>query len=199
MRRIWLMAMAVVVIAALVGGLGTMALFSTSADVSSTFTAGTVMLDGDRDEGDTVPGPMFYTTPEEGMTTDGSDLEGLRPTGYWAPGDTNTRVFQIENIGSLDAKLKSISATVQNDPNGLAPLLDVVVSTDPAGTQVVASGKLDTFAAGKAFTSGPIELAVGDIANLWIAVSLPITTGDAYQAASFNAEFSVYAEQSANN
>ena len=57
---------------------------------------GTVDIDTNRGAWDTVPGPMFYTTKEEGRTA-GWATDGLKPIVEWAPGDLNVRSLKVYN------------------------------------------------------------------------------------------------------
>lgn len=92
----------------LVGG-STFALFTSSAqNTNNTFTSGTVNITALRDDVPNV-GPMFYTSsPQNGSVV------GAMPTGYWAPGDKNTRGLFLENTGSLDARLKTLTIVPTN-------------------------------------------------------------------------------------
>jgi len=79
--KIWL-ALGAAVVLTLGVTTGTLALFSaTTSGSNNTYTAGTLSINSYRDQGDSVPGPMFYTTPIEGQTP--SNIPGLRPTGLW--------------------------------------------------------------------------------------------------------------------
>lgn len=103
----------------LVGG-STFALFTSSAqNTNNTFSSGTIHITAKRDD---VPnsGPMFYTTsPQNGAVV------GAMPTGYWAPGDKNTRGLFLENKGTLDARLKTLSIIPTN-----SSAVDVTSGTD---------------------------------------------------------------------
>lgn len=83
-------------------GAGTYALFANNAvNSGNAFTAGTVNISSVRDDVPNV-GPMFYT--------DTNGAPGTLATGVWAPGDSNTRGLFLQNNGSLDAKLKALTA-----------------------------------------------------------------------------------------
>ncbi|MDB4895567.1 MAG: hypothetical protein JWN15_1829, partial [Firmicutes bacterium] len=87
MRKQALLAIGAAAIMAVGISAGSFALFSAQAGPSQAIlTAGTVNLNSWRDQGDTIPGPMFYTTAAEGATSPGG-VPGLYPTGPWAPGD----------------------------------------------------------------------------------------------------------------
>ncbi len=179
---------------------GTLALFTAETPVDSVqFEAGTVRLNSYRDMGDTIPGPMFYTTPTEGQTPGG--VPGRRPTGYWAPGDNNVRALFVENSGNLDAWLVGIGAEAQaGSSRHLAEKLQAKVTTDLAGTNVLASGTLasliDTdqaFATRLALNVGPAPRA------LYFHVTLPLDADNSYQNEVLRVDFHVMAEQKANN
>jgi spore coat-associated protein N len=99
--------MAAMLILVLAVGAGTYAFFSSSATNGPNMVqAGTVEITSTRDDVPNV-GPMFYTESVEGQV-------GAMPTGLWAPGDKHTRGIFLENVGSLDAKLKSLSVIPTN-------------------------------------------------------------------------------------
>lgn len=114
-------------ISLIVGG-STYAFFSdTATNSNKTFTAGTVDIDSYRDGFDTIPGPMFYTTPSEGATPTEPSYDGLKPTGLWAPGDTHIRSLVVYNKGSLDAAIKQVKAEIISDNKNMASQMDVAV------------------------------------------------------------------------
>lgn len=196
MRRIWILAVAFVAMAAVAGGGLTLALFSAQSAVSdSEFVSGTLEIEAHRDMGDGIPGPMFY------IDAAGSGADpNAHPTGLWAPGDEHHRILQVENIGSLDAKLTHLRGTLESGSLYLAEKLDVVVTLDPAGTQVVALGKLSDFLnADQVFLGGPIEAYVGDVINLHFFVAFPLDADNTYQGQSTVVTFTAYAEQLNNN
>lgn len=196
MKRIWILAVAFVVMAAVAGGGLTLALFSAqSAPASAEFVSGRLDIDAQRDMGDGIPGPMFYIDAAGG----GVDPNN-HPTGLWAPGDKNRRILQVENVGTLDAKLTHMRATLQSGSMYLAEKMDVVVTTDPAGTNVVAMGSLADFINGNmSFIGGAIPATVGDVINLHFWVTFPLDADNSYQGLSTVVTFTVYAVQLANN
>lgn len=196
MKRIWILAVAFVVMAAVAGGGMTLALFSAQSAVSdSEFVSGTLAIEANRDMGDGIPGPMYYITAAGGGTD-----PNQYPTGLWAPGDSHHRILQVENVGSLDAKLTHMRASLESGSMYLAGKLDVVVTTDPAGTNVVATGTLADFInADQMLVGGPIDAMVGDVINLHFWVSFPLDADNSYQGLSTVATFTVYAEQLSNN
>lgn len=104
-------------IMALVGG-ATFALFTSSdSNEARTFEAGTVNIDIQRNTGEPVPGPMFYTTLQEGMAANWQTGYSAPkyPTGEWKPGDSHKREMTVKNKGSLPAKLVRIGARISGD------------------------------------------------------------------------------------
>jgi spore coat-associated protein N len=94
-----------------VGG-ATFALFKSEVtNEGNTVSAGTLKITAKRND---VPneGPMFYTQNVAGNY-------GGMPTGLWAPGDKHTRGLFLENTGSLDARLTTLTVTPA-DSNGNA-------------------------------------------------------------------------------
>lgn len=197
--KVWL-ALGTVVALTLGITAGTYALFSaTTTNSDSIFTAGTVALTSWRDQGDTVPGPMFYTTPAEGQTPSG--LPGLLPTGHWAPGDKHMRVLMVRNTGTLAAWLKSIQTDMTPGSSiYLAQKLQVKVTTDSAGLNVLASGTMADFINTDQTFSTPISINPGPAPKvLYFHVELPLDADNSYQGLTLRVDFSVYAEQKANN
>lgn len=184
-----------------VAGVGiTFALFSDSkAADPAEFTAGNVSIYSYRDQGDTVYGPLFYI---DGATDGESDLgePGLYPTGLWAPGDEHRRVFMIGNDGSLDAKLVSIGAILQEGSVAFADQLQVTVRYQQDNGPIIAQGSLADFINNEQhLTGGPILLAVDDETNFRINVKLPIEAGNELQGETLKVTFYVNAEQAKNN
>jgi hypothetical protein len=100
-------------------GAGTYALFTGSlTKTDNTMTAGTVILEANRDQGDPVPGPIFYPDSLDPLATHPYDVNDLNPSGEskggWAPGDSVSRMMILNNSGSLAAKLVGIRAVVQS-------------------------------------------------------------------------------------
>lgn len=199
MLRKWLLVASIVAVTA-VGGAGfTMALFTDAADVGSDqLVAGTLRIEGNRVD-ETLEGPIFYVS----NTGDGASPVGPggRETGLWAPGDSHVREWQIENVGTLDARLKEIKATETEailGPNGenLADVLQVTIRD--VHDNELASGTLASFYAGQALTP-PIVLEPTDNVDLYITVELPLGTGNEYQGLKTVVTFTAYAEQVKNN
>ncbi|MDF2628717.1 MAG: hypothetical protein K0R39_2548 [Symbiobacteriaceae bacterium] len=206
LRRFWLLATAASLAVAVGVGGATLALFSaTSPNSNNQFTAGTVAIDAQRDMGDGIPGPMYYVTTGTGGTD-----PNQYPTGYLAPGDgigaAHTpegerlhRILQVENVGTLDVKLTKLRATLQSGSKYLADKLNVKVTTDPDGLDVIASGTVGSFIDADQTFSTPIEQAPTDMANLHFWVEFPLDANNSYQGLTAVVSFTVYAEQLAHN
>ncbi|MDF2631035.1 MAG: spore coat-associated protein [Symbiobacteriaceae bacterium] len=203
---------------------GTLALFSASTPAANNqFTAGTLQLNSFRDQGDTVPGPMFYTTPAEGQTP--TQL-GLHPTGPWAPGDSWVRVLMVRNTGSLDAWLTSVGASKVSGSDHLAQALRYCIKEVPVGMPMpgwnvpqpqcpatnsapgyIAIGHLwdlidPVGGAPNAFDGGNIALnAVPGMPPKAFAfyVSLPLSADNSYQGETLKVNFYMNAVQKKNN
>lgn len=217
MLRKWVL-VASLVGATIMGGAGlTLALFTDHADTEepARFVAGTLNLQGDRDQGDSIPGPMFYIDAEEDGRA-GNGEPGKYPTGLWAPGDAHHRVFQIENIGTLAAKITRLSAKLEEGDLEFASILDVKIYDgallDPDGTlllpepNLIYEGQLGDFFDTGVELSDPIVLepydedwGAGGLAEFGILVSFPREAGNRYQGDSIKVTFSAYAEQAKNN
>lgn len=180
---------------------GTLALFSaTTPSQNSNVTAGTLSLTSFRDQGDTINGPMFYTTPVEGVSSPGG-LNGLLPTGYWAPGDTKMRVLMVRNTGTLDAWLTGVGATMHAGTSShLASKLEYKVTLDAAGLNVLTSGTLiDLINTDQAFSSN-VALNIGPVPKaLYFHVHLPLNADNSYQGETLRVDFHVLAIQKKNN
>lgn len=183
----------------------TLALFSDQADVEQGFTAGTVGLHSYRDMGDTVPGPLFYITPEEGAAGPGKN--GRHPTGLWAPGDTVQRVLIVQNDGTLDLLLTTVGADLEAGSEALAAALTYTVTLDKPGTQVVAQGNLADLIASDAAFATPVHIAAQPNLPLnrrkpiplYFTVTLPLDADNSLQGEQLKVQFTVSAEQARNN
>lgn len=196
MKRTFLLAVAAAAVAVLVGTAATLALFTAeTAPATSIITAGILEIDGQRDQGDNVPGPLFYTNGAEGSN---GTIDGFLPTGFWAPGDEHHRVLQVENTGNLSALLKTVSAALESADSALPDVLDVKITSDPAGVDVLASGKLRDFLTAPQ-SIGAILADPGNVIDLHFWVSMPLDTGNGFQGLTLKVAFEVYAEQAAHN
>ncbi|SEB79649.1 hypothetical protein [Paenibacillus sp. GP183] len=154
----------------LAGGI-TYALFQNNvSNANNAFTAGSLQISTVRGDVPNV-GPMFYTNT--------TGAPGTLPTGVWAPGDSNTRGLFLENTGSLDAKLKSITAKTA-DRSGNEVTSGLVYDADIAFANHanLIVWQLNWFDAKNAtFPTGPITggdmdlimYMVNDGYNLWAA------------------------------
>lgn len=204
-KRLWLTVTGMVTMLAL--GIGTtLALFSDSVLTNNSFTAGSLCLDSERDDGDRVPGPMFYITGAQGATPAG--LPGLYPTGVWAPGDQVNRtltVFNPASCSSMDAYITSIDASMH--VGGYTPMADklwVEVYTPQSGPLVkVAEGWMSDFIAGPIpvlypdLTKVPIHLTANR--HFRFDVYFDISADNSYQDKTLVVDFTVHAEQMSNN
>ncbi|MDR3601028.1 MAG: TasA family protein [Desulfosporosinus sp.] len=192
---------------------GTYALFTSSATNSNnTFAAGTINLDQSRDSGDSVPGPMFYSStnpvtnpaglyPYDQPAPSGSVIGG-EAIGGWAPGDKVTRALNLQNTGSLVARITKLQAKVNsagvtsgaaytefiNDMN-----IKVVYNT---GTGVVLyNGPLSNLLNG--WVTIPTMLAAGHSGplNVSFEATLDPSADNTVEGQNFVFDFSFYAEQ----
>lgn len=179
---------ALVIIGSAIGIGSTMAYFSSTAvSEGNEITSGTFALEGERDNGDWTPGPMFYKDEDE----------GLYPTGYWLPGAEYTRTYQIENVGDFDGDFTAIKAALAGDIM-LADVLEVQISDDVDFQNIIASGKLSEFIGNGKNLTPTIPTAVGDVTSLWFKVAFPNGTPDVdnqYQGKNLSVDFAVYAQQ----
>ncbi len=125
-KKLMLISMVIALVTLLAGGATFAFLTDTASNSANTFVSGTVDIDAYRDGFDTIDGPMFYTTAEEGMTPD--DNRGLKPTGLWAPGDTVVRSLVVHNEGNLDSILyKAEAEQFGNIPAGYTDQMQVQI------------------------------------------------------------------------
>lgn len=206
----------------LIAGGGTYALFTSSAaNTNNTFTAGTINLTETRDLGDTIPGPMFYTSTSDPTgqfpydTNKNSPYQppGGESLGDLAPGDSMTRAMNLYNNGAnaLDAKVTRLKAAV--NPAGLTSgaaydefisKLNVVVQA-PALNKILYSGPLSGLLNGS--DNGWVDIpspalvmkANGGPMNVTFTVTLDKSADNLIQAKTFVFDFSFYAEQLRNN
>jgi hypothetical protein len=205
-KQVWL-SLAAVAATVAVGVGTTLALFSAGVSQGTTLTAGTLCLGSDRNDGDRIPGPMFYVTPSQGATPGG--LPGIFPTGVWAPGDEHTRTLTVYNPGTcgtgMDAWLTSVEATMR--PGGYAPMADklwVEVWTPMSGSEVkVAEGRLSDFMAGAVPLAypggGKVPLYLSSNRHMKFKVKFDLGADNSYQDKSLVIDFAVNAVQMKNN
>jgi hypothetical protein len=100
-----------------VGG-ATYALFTSGAtNDGNSATTGTVNINTMRDNGDPIPGPMFYPNALDPLAYHPYDAVDTSPSGEsiggWAPGDIIVRDMYLGNSGSLTARLVGVRAKVR--------------------------------------------------------------------------------------
>jgi hypothetical protein len=171
--------------------LSTSALFTDSASIgANAFTTGTIDIS---------------TSPTSALVT----YSGM------APGDATTQSLTVSNAGSLELRYAVSGSATNADSKGLKDQLvltiktiDVTTPGTPCdnfdGTQLY-TGDMDSTdgkLVGDATTgaqSGDRSLAASASETLCFRVSLPSSTGNAFQNATTTATFTFDAEQTANN
>ncbi len=166
------------------GAVLTSAAFSDSAEVTAGFTAGTLDITVDGEQGNPVPYDLVFA---------GADRI--------APGDVVYAPLEIANVGDVDADL-SMSTTSTRDPLGPdtpdALRMTVVPTTGTACDAGVVAAAATPYATDVALGSAvvtDVPLAGGAATDLCIAVSLPssvVGTGGGTAAVTFE----LLAEQS---
>jgi len=199
-RKLLFMAALVCLAAFLMGG-ATLAWF-TSQDTNegNEFIAGTVKITAERNLGDPIPGPMFYTTREQGNFSDPSWPD--HATGQWYPGKTETRQLVVYNQGSLHVKLNGLSAEVTgiDDPalaQAWAEKMNVKVFVSSSPGSVLFDGTLDQLLEGQYPTAAQPFLGAQNGSNLHLSfeVEMDTSAGNALQGLEPVVSFSVYAIQ----
>ncbi|MCW3490440.1 CalY family protein [Dethiobacter alkaliphilus] len=204
MKKYILLATVLLLISALVGG-ATLAVFTDgTTNTSQVFSTGTVAVDVERDLGDPVPGPMFYSFKSQGAV-EGQDVDDiLNPTGLWAPGDTHTRLLHVINTGSLAFRISGLSAEIYNvtdeEAEEFAEHMNVRVYYNIPGEPVLYEGPLaDYLAAPVDCIVRPQASSTGSIIHIAFEASLDIDAGDIIQGTEPMVDFFVYVEQVKNN
>jgi spore coat-associated protein N len=171
-------------------GAASLALFTSTANVpANTFTAGTVVIS---------------TNPVTALVT----------IAAMAPGDAVTAPITVSNTGTLDLRYAISSVATNADAKGLKDQLVLTIKSGVAtctnaayaatGT-VEYTGDLDSTTgklvgdAASGSDPGDRLLAASTSEVLCFHVSLPLATGDAFQAATTTATFTFDAEQTKNN
>lgn len=189
-KRILLALGAILTVATLAGGVVSLAVFTSTANVpANTFTTGTVILS---------------TNPTTALVTFAA----------MAPGDQVTAPITVSNDGTLALRYAVSSVATNLDTKGLKDQLVLTIKSGvttcdnanyaATGVQLY-SGDLDSTAGkliGDAATGAdPGDRTLASLANevLCFHVSLPLATGDAFQAATTTATFTFAAEQTKNN
>lgn len=208
MKKQLLLASSAVLAVAL--GVGTtLALFSDSVSSTNNFTAGKLCITADRNDGDPVPGPMFYITPAQGATPPPLSLPGTLPTGLWAPGDEHTRTLTVSNplsCSTMSAWLTSVEATLH--PGGYIPMTDklwVEIWTPQGGGPdvKVGEGLLSTFLAGPVPIKYPdnskIPVYLSSNRHMKFRVKFDLSADNSYQGKTVIVDFKVNGVQMPNN
>ncbi len=178
MRSKLTLIVAVVTVAAMLVGGVTMALFTDTANnPNNTFSAGTVDIRADRDLGDPLPGPMFYTTLPEGQGFP-SQTAALNPTGLWQPGMAVIRLLDVRNMGSLQVRLHQVSAeitSINGQPPMALPLLatsfannmNVLIHVNGFPGMVLYNGPL------AGLLAGPVACVFSPVISPWVPPGFP--------------------------
>lgn len=209
MKKKLLLASSAAVLAIALGVGTTLAIFSATATSNNTFTAGTLCITAERNDGDPVPGPMFYVTPAQGATPPPLNLPGTLPTGLWAPGDSHTRTLTVYNptsCSTMSAWLTSIEASMH--PGGYLPMADklyVEVFTPQGGGPDVKIGEgwLSMFLAGPVSIQYPggakIPVFLSANRHVKFKVSFDLSADNSYQGKTLVVDFKVNSVQMPNN
>lgn len=205
-----------IAIGASVGG-ATYAWFTSSAtNANNTFTAGTINLSQTRDLGDTIPGPMFYTSTSDPTGTYPYDVAGVpyappgsEGVGGLAPGDSMTRAMNLSNSGSLDAKVTKIWGSVNAaglQPGDLAfeefaAKMNIKVLYPANNNQIMYDGPLNGLLNGQVTIPRPLiaRAAPSGPLNITFTATLDPSASNLLQGKTFVFDFSFYAEQLRNN
>lgn len=198
-KRILLSVMSLVTSFALIGG-ATFALLSDSTvNNNNVFTTGKVDITANRDLGDPIPGPMFYTNKAEGLTPDGKVPNW--ETGLWYPGKSVTRTLIVTNLDdSVNAKIDGISAFLHNINDSaiaqeFANNMTVVVKPQAMPDKVLYSGKLSDLLSGRVSTLNELPISPTGIWYLDFTVTMDRNAGNTLQGIVPKVDFSIYASQ----
>lgn len=200
----------------LVGGV-TYALFTSSAaNADNTFMAGTINLTQERDLGDEIPGPMFYTStsdptgsfPYDTNKNDPYQPPGGESIGGLAPGDSMTRAMNLYNNGAnaLDAKITKLQATVNPAGTTSGDAYDEFISKLNVDVKVPSMNKTLYYGPLSGLLNGWVNIspamvmrANGGAMNITFTVNLDQSANNDIQDETFVFDFSFYAEQLRNN
>lgn len=212
MRSKMILGLAVILIVASIGAGLTLAIFTDQDyNAENPFSAGTVDIAADRNLGDPIPGPMFYTTVEQGTILEGNDA--LNPTGVWWPGRMEYRNLDVRNMGSLQVRINRVSAEITSI-NGEAPQpplsesfaanmhVKIYVAGHPQ-TKVLYNGSLADLLTIQNCIHKPV---IAPFTNLWppmvqlvYEVTMLSSAGNDLQGIVPIVKFNVYVEQTKNN
>lgn len=202
-KRFFLLVIGVVLICGLLGG-ATYAYFSDQATNSNnTFTAGTLDINVDRNLGDPIPGPMFYTVRSDGSFSDPTWPD--HATGLWYPSREETRQLIVTNTGTIHFRVRGFEAVLTGigDPAVADEFADemnvkIYVSNDPS--IVLYNGSLAALLTGEqVINPESIRPFVGaqPSANLHLSFSVKMheDAGNNLQGVLPLVSFNVFAEQ----
>jgi predicted ribosomally synthesized peptide with SipW-like signal peptide len=207
-KRLYIAILVIVSISLLAGG-ATFAYFSDQAsNTDNNFQTGTLSVKVDRNLGDPVPGPMFYTVKDEGNFPVGS-LNPGHPTGPWYPGKEETRQLIVQHgiTSTMDFKIKGFSAALRgisdlDVASQFADAMNVTIyeSFDP--TNILFEDNLTTLLSGEQLIT-PSSLrpyvSVGSNQHLSFCVKMIDGADNSLQGIKPLVDFSVFVEQAANN
>lgn len=207
-----IMLSSVLAIGVTVGG-ATYALFTSSAtNTNNSFAAGTVILNQDRDQGDTVPGPMFYSSDSDPTGSFPYDTNknpyqppGGEAIGGWAPGDTVIRAMNIYNDGTLQVKINKLKANVNSAGvtsgdayNEFIDKMNIKVMY-PSTDIILYEGKLSGLLNGYVNVGPILANPNGGPVNITFKANLSQDAGNIIQGQTFVFDFTFSAEQTKNN
>ena len=173
-------------------------------------TAGTMALFTDSQG---VPGNGFTTGTIDLNTAPASAVVTL---GNMAPGDVTTNSLVVSNNGTLPLRYAITSLATNADGRGLKDQLQLEVKTVDITTPAIPCDNFDGTPlstsdldggiggqivgnAAQGAHAGDRVMAPGLNETLCFRVSLPLSTGNAFQAATTTATFTFDAEQTSNN
>ena len=190
-RRVVSMLVGVAAVLSIAAGQLSLALFTDQETVAGTFSSGSVILDDVKIDA--------LTLSTSGML----------------PGDTVTDDVVVENDGTVQLRYALSTSSTNADSKGLRDVLTLTVKTIDAttpgvpcddfdGTSILAATALGASGAGfgsptAGSQAGDRTLAAGANETLCFRVSLPSSTGNAFQGAATTTTFTFDAEQTANN
>lgn len=209
--KLLITSMLIALAAALAGGATFSYFTDTASNTGNTFTAARISVVSWRDRGDSVPhqppvqwngwpGPMFYTTKEEGAYP--GPPEGKYPTGVWAPGDSWTRTLFVRNVDpEFVVRLEALSARLYGNVD-LAPWF--MVSVRDPHNQVLYRGTLADLAGGPRplidviGNQGYLVMEGYSEQRLIFTVTMDPSTPNTLQGKTLKADFQVHVGQHRN-
>lgn len=191
----------------------TYAIFTSSAsNTNNSFAAGTVILTQERDMGDTISGPMFYSASSDPTGSYPYDTNenpygppGGESIGGWAPGDKATRAMNIYNKGTLKIKINKLKANINQQGvtsggayNEFVDKINIKVMY-PASDIILYDGKLSGLLNGYVNIAPILANPGGGAVNITFKAELSKDAGNIIQGQSFVFDFTFSAEQIKNN